>query len=197
MLQIRKAGVIMHLAERTEEQPNDKEFMDSLFKQFERLMFDTALRYVTASDAEELIQDIIIKFIPKVSTLRKLTRGALSSYIVISVRNTSLNHLRQKGVHNQHVSLESLEETKMDLQDAALSLDDMLIQKERKVEFLRVWDMLQDKDRDLLVGKYILGLNDKELSEMCGCKADSVRMLLTRARRRALDKMKEESFSYD
>lgn len=41
-------------------------------------------------------------------------------------------------------------------------------------------------------GKYILGYTDAELADMLGCKKSSVRMKLTRARRRAFQLMTEE-----
>ena len=50
----------------------------------------------------------------------------------------------------------------------------------------------QKEDRLLLEGKYILGYTDAELADMLGCKKSSVRMKLTRARRRAFQLMTEE-----
>ena len=43
---------------------------------------------------------------------------------------------------------------------------------------------LDETDRELLVGKYIAGQNDDELARRFGIKPESVRMKLTRARRR-------------
>ena len=55
-----------------------------------------------------------------------------------------------------------------------------------------MWVRLTEEEQLLLEGKYILGYEDGELAGMLGCKKDSVRMKLTRARRRALRLMLEE-----
>lgn len=177
---------------------DDQNYMYWVYEKFSRLMFSTALKYVSdKSAAEDLIQDVIIKLITKISTLRKLSRCALSSYIVISVRNASINYLRQQESGRKHMVEEAFDELYSDIRDTSVSPEDMVLFSERKNAFYMVWEMLLEKDRDLLMGKYVLELSDKELAEMCGCKTDSVRMLLTRARRRALAIMKEESFGYD
>ena len=56
----------------------------------------------------------------------------------------------------------------------------------------RVWPRLSEADQLLLSGRYILGLDDRELARLAGCKPGSVRMKLTRARRNALREMKKE-----
>ena len=56
----------------------------------------------------------------------------------------------------------------------------------------RAWSRLDDGSRDLLAGKYILEKSDDEIAEELGCASGSVRMKLTRARRRLLETMKEE-----
>ncbi|OUN10095.1 hypothetical protein B5G42_11275 [Flavonifractor sp. An91] len=73
------------------------------------------------------------------------------------------------------------------------SLDDHLLQTERLERLAEVWDLLPEDDQLLLEGKYILGQEDTELADMLGCKASSIRMKLTRARRRAFQLMNEEA----
>ena len=68
---------------------------------------------------------------------------------------------------------------------------------EKKKEFIKVWDTLPEDTRELLAGKYILRMSDAELAEEFCCSPDSIRMKLTRARRRALEMMKEGGLSYD
>ena len=49
---------------------------------------------------------------------------------------------------------------------------------------------MEPQERALLEGKYILAQSDKELAADFKCKPDSIRMKLTRARRKLLDIMK-------
>ncbi|MBQ1711903.1 MAG: sigma-70 family RNA polymerase sigma factor, partial [Firmicutes bacterium] len=46
-------------------------------------------------------------------------------------------------------------------------------------------DQLSSRDQLILQSKYILGLNEEEIAAAVGCKPNSVRMLLCRARDRA------------
>ena len=75
-----------------------------------------------------------------------------------------------------------------DLQESARQL----FLAERRETLRRAWSRLDDGSRDLLAGKYILEKSDDEIAEELGCASGSVRMKLTRARRRLLETMKEE-----
>jgi len=52
-------------------------------------------------------------------------------------------------------------------------------------------EKLSLEDRLLLRGKYIEGKSAQELAEMLGCKPDSIRMKMLRARRRAFHILQE------
>ena len=61
----------------------------------------------------------------------------------------------------------------------------------------KVLESLEERDRVLLTGKFYLRLSDEELAEMVGCKPDSVRMLVKRAKQKAQKKLIKEGFSHD
>ena len=87
----------------------------------------------------------------------------------------------------------SLEE--QDEQDVVMpgpSLDEQILLEEQKDHLMQIWSNLSEEDQLLLEGKYILGYKDAELADMLGCKKNSIRMKLTRARRRAFQLMTEE-----
>ena len=75
--------------------------------------------------------------------------------------------------------------------------EEVVIMDEKKRDFLKVWDTLPDDTRELLAGKYILRMSDAELAEEFGCSTDSIRMKLTRARRKALEMIKDGGFCFD
>lgn len=55
---------------------------------------------------------------------------------------------------------------------------------------------LSAEDRALLEGKYILGDSDEMLARTLHCKPSSIRMKLTRARRRALKLLEQEGADF-
>ena len=135
------------------------------------------------------MQESVLKLIPNISFLRQQENCIKASYVVSTVRNTAINHLRKQGRVTGKCS--NLEDE--DVVMPGPSLDDHLLQTERLERLAEVWDLLPEDDQLLLEGKYILGQEDTELADMLGCKASSIRMKLTRARRRAFQLMNEEA----
>ena len=85
----------------TVENPNDREFMLWLYQEFKKLMFATVRQYVSnPSDCEDIIQDCLVKLIEKIPVLREKKRCIVCSYVVYTVRNTSINYLRRQKVIN-------------------------------------------------------------------------------------------------
>ena len=178
-------------------QPDDQEFILCIYEQFKRIMFSTAKKYVAdITVVEDLVQDAIVKLLSKISTLRRLSQGSLSAYIVITVRNISINYLKHQNIVDHHCADSEFNYDDTEYQPYTPSPEEILLINEKKNEFRKVFDLLPDKDQDVLRGKYILGLTDMELAELYGCKVNSIRMVLTRARRNALAVMTEE-FGYD
>lgn len=167
--------------------PNDKEFMSSVYCEYERLMYATVRRYVSNRHiCEDIVQDCVEKLIKKVATLRKMERCNLAAYIVSTVRNTAINYLRHQGRELNHYggSVDDLEP--WECLSAVKSLDEIVILKEKAKSIAKIWSLLSEEDRFLLEGKYMLENTDAELALQLGCKPDSIRMKLTRVRRKAL-----------
>ncbi|MFQ7402031.1 MAG: RNA polymerase sigma factor, partial [Neglectibacter sp.] len=102
-----------------------------------------------------------------------------------------INYMRKQGrTDGRCCSLEEQEEQDMAIPEP--SLDERIMLAEQKERLMQIWSSLPEEDRLLLEGKYILGYTDAELADMLGCKKSSVRMKLTRARRRAFQLMTEE-----
>lgn len=89
-------------------EPNDRSYMLWLYEEFGNLMLSTAKKYVRdQSDCEDIIQDALISLLKKVQTLRNIHGCILTSYIVATVRNTAINHLKQKNMVYEHtISME-------------------------------------------------------------------------------------------
>ena len=174
------------------EDPNDREFMTQFYLQYERLMYATVLKRLPDQEAaKDIVQDCVIKLIPRIPFLRRQERCVNASYVVSTVRNTTINYMRKQG--RIAAKCNSLEE--QDEQDVVMpgpSLDERIILEEQKDRLMQIWSNLPDEDQLLLEGKYILGYKDAELTDMLGCKKNSIRMKLTRARRRAFQLMTEE-----
>ena len=172
------------------EDSSDREYMIELYQTYEKLMYFTANRFTSNyADIEDIVQDSVIKLIHKVETLRGLERCRLTGYIVSTVRNTAINHLKSEGIINKHTDRDSgdLDE----IETLALPLDELMVLAERQDALISVWGCISETDRYLLEGRYILELTNAEMALHLGCKESSIRMKLTRARRNALKMLVE------
>lgn len=169
------------------ESSSDREFIEQLYQRHKRIMFHTAQKFaISQQDQEDIVQNSMEKLIEKISVLRTMDSGELPGYIVGTIRNTSIDFIRRQDVINNHNI--SLDEDKVETEDYLLggSLSDA------SIRLKEIWPELSDDDRFLLEGKYIWGLSDRELSSKLHCKQGSVRMKLTRARRRAFELISEK-----
>lgn len=79
-----------------EDQPSDREFMDQMYMEFERLMFFTARQYTSKAEiAEDIVQESLVRLYEKVRTMKPMKHVVLAAYIRATVRNTAINVLRK------------------------------------------------------------------------------------------------------
>lgn len=175
---------------------DDQQFMSELYAQYRCLMYRKAIeRLSDPQDLDDLIQDCLEHLIKNVATLRMLDDNALTSYIVTTVRNTATNLAKHHEVQSRHVFLTDFEEEGP--ADSALLPEDILLSNEYSTAFAKVFASLSEEDQILLRGKYELELDDAELAAILGCAANSIRMKLTRARRRAMNRLLEGDYFCD
>ena len=70
--------------------------------------------------------------------------------------------------------------------------EEWVIQRERWNTLAAVWPQLAPTERFLLEGRYFQQRSDRELSDDLGCGANSIRMMMTRARRHVQRLMRRE-----
>lgn len=173
------------------EDDNDREFMSTLFINYNRLMYREVYRMLHDTwAAEDVVQATVEKLIDKVKELRIKERDHLVNYIISASRNTAKNYLRD---HGRYETLPFDEET--DLPDREHSGDamDLRLIMENDLDILaRIWPRLDERSRFLLEGRYLLGKTTLELAQELNIKPDSVRMALTRARKKAYQLMMDE-----
>lgn len=165
-------------------------FMKSLYKRYSRLMYATVQRSISNSqDCEDIVQDAVESLCRKVHTLMGLPGPALPVYIVYTVKNRTTNFKRHQGVVNKHVM--PMAGAKLEELKSPDPTPETLLELKEQVEALyKVWPRLPEQDRELLYRKYVLRQDNEELAEFLHCKPDSVRMGLTRAKRKAAALMK-------
>jgi len=166
-------------------EPEDREYMLWVYQEYQRLMFFTVKKYISnPADQEDIVQDSLERLIKKIPQMRTLDRFALTAYIVSTVRNTAINFL--KRAKKSPVCTDQIDESGHTMSP------DPIASLYHKYQLKAVWALVTEEERILLEGKYIIGYSDTELAGQLHCKASSVRMKLTRARRRAISLLDEQ-----
>ena len=168
------------------ESEDERDFLVHIYNEYKLLMLYTAHKYIADINiCEDVVQDSIESLIKKVGTLMGLKTCVLVAYIVTTVRNTAINHLRRQNTASKYI--ENIEDSRdIKILSFSESVENIVINEEFKEDFKRIFMLLDERDRQVMECKYILGYTDEETAKLLGCKADSVRMMLTRARRNSL-----------
>ena len=184
------------MALETVQDPDDRSFLTELFRQYHRLMFHETAKYLPDPySREDVVQAALVKAVEKVDLLKTIDGPKLPAYLVAITRNECISFLRREHVVSAHTA-GSVEELVDHLAESD-SVEELVAALDRRRAIERVWPKLTDLEQMLLSGKYLLGYSDQELAELAGCKKDSVRMLLTRARRRAAALLIEEGVVHE
>lgn len=168
--------------------PDDQQFMIALYNEYEQLMFWAVSKYlVNIEDRRDAVQDTLVTLIRKIDTIRSLEENRLRTYIVYTAESKAINLVKRKNIE-----LRLFDDLDSIPTGASInSAEEYFLQIGIKNKISSIWPKLTTQEKIVLESKYILGYNNNEIGKILGCRANSVRMYLTRARRKALDLLME------
>ena len=173
---------------------DDKTFAIELYKSYYNLARKTIYNILHSNDdIEDLINEVFIKLIEKISLLRTFNKPKITSYIVYTIRSVTINYIKHKKVENKHLYYsEDMDIYDTSLLDSGESLDEKLVHQEELDSLSDAIAKLPQSQKDLLYFKYVLDMSDSEIADVIGIATNSVREYLTRARRNAKKLMEKE-----
>lgn len=173
--------------------PTGQNCVEEVYVKYKRLMFATAGQFTTnLEDQEDIVQTALERLVKVFSEKRGSKRPISASYVVFTVRSVSIDFLRKQRKEEEHY---------IDIEDDQLaemagftgSLEDVLLPSDSADRLLEIWPQLPPEDQMILEGKYILDFTESELASILKCKPSSIRMKLSRARRRAIKLLSERN----
>ena len=160
----------------------DRAFMETLYENHKKTMYYAALRECHDPHlANDLMQDCLVNLIKNISTIRKLDCCKIDAYIVVTIRRLYINYAKKESRATLLPIDQPFIAAVVDEKSAEVELE----KETTKQTVKALLDQLSPRDQLILQSKYILGLNEEEIAAAVGCKPNSVRMLLCRARDRA------------
>lgn len=172
------------------ESPEDRDMMTDFYTLHCGVLHKEAWKYLNIKeDVEDVVYEALTKIIDKMEVFRDLQPSQRIQYALTTVRNLSYILLKR----NNHFSFVSY-----DAVDFETLVDNHLppeatVERKQAFEHLReVWNKLSIDDRMLLEQKYILCWNDADLACQLGIQPSSVRMRLTRTKRKLMNELKNQ-----
>lgn len=152
-----------------------------IYHHFKRFVYAKTKDYTSdLTYREDIAQETWVCLLRNAAKLKRMDPKAQVVYIALTVRSSALDYLSK--LESRAVSVP--DPTGSDGDNGFPSAEEMFFLT-NAVSGYGIWDKLPKEDQRLLVGRYVQGLTDKELAELCHVKEDSIRMMMTRARRRA------------
>ena len=176
--------VIMEIAD-----DSDRAFMSQVYEQYRKLMYAEAQKTLSPVDADDVVQDVLVKLIEKIDVLRTLQGKQLSVYIGTAVRHTAVDFVRRRNRESSNFWNQELADAT--LTDDSADLEEMLFREFNLAEFHRIWPQLDEDVRYIIESRYILHESDEEIAKHYNIRVDSVRMRVTRAKRKAAKALRE------
>ncbi len=166
----------------------DQAFLEGLYHQYKALLWAHVRSLGAAeAEAEDILQEAFLHLWEKVDKLRSLPERRRFNYVYTAVRNTAFTHLSR---HSRLPGL-SLDDPSLPEPGGGLDPEDVMLSLEKERLFFEAMDRLEEGPRQLLVLRYVLEEGDEEIAAALGVKKASIRMLLTRARRKLRAELKK------
>ena len=172
---------------------DDRAFMQEVYQQNERLMYAIALKYASnTQDCEDIVHDTVEKLCKNIAKIKELPNSALRAYVVYAVRNRPKNFKKHQSTKNRHIQQLSGDDSNSEYDQPESIIERIEDLQEKRTRLTKVWTQLTDAEQELLYRKYVLDQTTEELAGIFQCSRDSIRMRLSRARRKSLRLMKGE-----
>lgn len=166
---------------------SQKQAATALYNTYKGLMLHTVRALTSvAEDREEIIQDSIIALMRNIDTISSLNRCKTAAYIVLTIRRTYYNRAKKDG-RFVTVPIDA---------DGVFYAADVLaetaqLDSDEKLDVMALMDALPPYDRMILEAWYLEGCSAEQLASKLNCKPGSIRMILSRVRKRAAKLMRE------
>lgn len=168
----------------------DKSIINKIYEEYYSWLMKRAYDIVEDSSVcEDIFNSCVIGWIRNIETLERLSDAELRAYIAKSVDYACYAYLKKESKVafslDEAISIDSYEDDSQNV--------DSIIEKKYTYEAVKSALMkLPDRDREIIIMKYMLELKDREISEIIGIKENSVRMTVRRSVKKLGKIMEEE-----
>lgn len=162
----------------------------AFYMQHKHLLFQEAWKYLTQlEDVEDVVCETLARLLENIEKFHSMAPAQQIRYAKVIVRNLSYQLLKRSN----YFTMVPFEDMDFYLPANEEEEPEPHLERSHKLAQIRkVWSKVSPEDRLLLEQKYILGWSDEAICRGLGIQPQSVRMYLTRVKRRTAKLMREE-----
>lgn len=156
------------------ETQEEKTEFENIYYKYRQDMYKIAFNILrNEHDAEDAVHEAFIKIADNIGKINKIPCQELKSYIVIIIRNVSIDFYRRNKKHAERIS---------DISEAVTDDTEIFEQYDYR-ELAETISRLPVIYKDVLFLRYIEGFSGKEISDMLGISTSAVWKRLERAKK--------------
>lgn len=164
----------------------EQAFLEGVYSRMKPLLHKLILSHgATESEAEDILQEAFLRLWQKVEVLQDLPERKCFNYVYSTVKNTALTYLGRKSRQGAQPLDENIPAP------AQKGPEEYYLSLEKEQTFRRAMEKLDENSRQLLLLRYVLEEDDKQIALRFGVKPESLRMMVSRARARLKTEMKK------
>ncbi len=165
------------------DEPSDREKFNDIYVLYRDLMFYKALSILhNEALAEDAVQESFLKIAKNISGISEVDCSKTRAFIVIIVRNTSLDMIKTEHI-GETVSLDE------DVPDVSADMLERLISKEGYRKLLDAVNELDDIYSDILTLKYVYGYSNDDITRLLGMPKRTVESRIYRGKKMLIEKL--------
>ena len=176
-------------------QSDQNKGLSNLIDQYTPLVYTIVRNKISsvcsAEDIEEVVSDVFIAFYNQIESV-DLSKGSVAAYLMTIAKRKAVDKFRKSSV-NYDVKLLDDEDEYLDLPDD-FNLEDEVQQKEIRKKLISIINALGEPDSTILIHRFYLGENSKEIAAVTELSNDTVRKRLSRALRKIEKELKGENY---
>ena len=173
------------------ENDEDRAIILNIYEHYYKAMYYKAYDILhDAGDAEDTVQDTILKLMQNIDTLKTIPAEDRVAYVMVAAKSTAINYWNARKRKNEKSHLGFAVDAAETIGNQHCE-DDITVRIEDADRISQCLDRLSQHDRDVLIDRYVLDLDISEIAEKMNIEQVSVRANLSRARKNAFNLMKE------
>ncbi|MBO4872952.1 MAG: sigma-70 family RNA polymerase sigma factor [Lachnospiraceae bacterium] len=167
--------------------PPEMNILSELYREQRSRLLGTAFGILqNRHDAEDAVQDVFLKLLPRTELLRNMAPEKRKSFLTCCVMNRARDLLRQR---TQRSEVELKEEWSEDLPDPFWQRD--AEQTEAAEQLKDILGVLSEKEQRILIGHFAYGLSYRDLAALMDLTPAAVQKTVSRLRQRIKKSGKE------